>query len=466
MLLVGAAVGRGPIAASRRSSTWSSGTSSGARSTTSCAPEPTLRSRARAHDPLHGASVLVLPPNALGGAGATPRSCALDGTVIRPQARRTSSCPGRPVHARRRRPRPRRLRPRRHDRFTSTRVLFTRELIAVQPRGRDRARPRPDSTLAADPALLLVRLAGSRSRSGSGGWSPRRVLARLTLRPTAEHVARTDDLSRRSRSTATTRSASSARASTRCSTPGSRDELASAAPSASSSPTPRTSCARRSRACARTSRCCRADALLAEDDARRLLDDVVEQLDELSALVTDLIELARGDVPVEITEDVRLDRWSRSRSPARGATRPRIHFECLARAGRRPGRAGSGSTAPSTTCSTTPPVDSPPGGESRSRSPRRRARARSRHRDRRGRPAVRVRPLLPRRRRPRPPGSGLGLAIVRQVAVSHGGDVDAANAPGGGAVFRIKLPVVAAQDAPYDPLRARADEQGASVSPS
>jgi two-component system sensor histidine kinase MprB len=36
-------------------------------------------------------------------------------------------------------------------------------------------------------------------------------------------------------------------------------------------------------------------------------------------------------------------------------------------------------------------------------------------------------------------GSGLGLAIVRQVAVQHGGSVSAANAPDGGAVFRMRL---------------------------
>ncbi|WP_370346262.1 sensor histidine kinase [Catenulispora sp. EB89] len=42
------------------------------------------------------------------------------------------------------------------------------------------------------------------------------------------------------------------------------------------------------------------------------------------------------------------------------------------------------------------------------------------------------------------PGSGLGLAIVAQVAVGHGGGVTAAGAQGGGAEFRLTLPVAAA----------------------
>ncbi len=41
-------------------------------------------------------------------------------------------------------------------------------------------------------------------------------------------------------------------------------------------------------------------------------------------------------------------------------------------------------------------------------------------------------------------GSGLGLAIVRQVAEDHGGGVTAAHAEGGGSVFELRLPVVAA----------------------
>ena len=38
------------------------------------------------------------------------------------------------------------------------------------------------------------------------------------------------------------------------------------------------------------------------------------------------------------------------------------------------------------------------------------------------------------------PGTGLGLAIVRSIARVHHGEVSAENAPGGGALLRVRLP--------------------------
>jgi two-component system, OmpR family, sensor histidine kinase MprB len=53
------------------------------------------------------------------------------------------------------------------------------------------------------------------------------------------------------------------------------------------------------------------------------------------------------------------------------------------------------------------------------------------------------------------PGSGLGLSIVRQVAEAHGGRAVAENAPGGGAVVRLDLPP---SDLPAPPERSQATD--------
>lgn len=50
--------------------------------------------------------------------------------------------------------------------------------------------------------------------------------------------------------------------------------------------------------------------------------------------------------------------------------------------------------------------------------------------------------LHERHRSERVVGSGLGLAIVKELVVAMGGSVEAANAPGGGAVFTLRLPRV------------------------
>ncbi|WTL28772.1 HAMP domain-containing histidine kinase [Streptomyces sp. NBC_01498] len=52
--------------------------------------------------------------------------------------------------------------------------------------------------------------------------------------------------------------------------------------------------------------------------------------------------------------------------------------------------------------------------------------------------------------RPRSEGSGLGLSIAMENAHIHGGDITAANAPGGGAVFVLRLPDGESEDAPAE----------------
>jgi two-component system sensor histidine kinase MprB len=48
------------------------------------------------------------------------------------------------------------------------------------------------------------------------------------------------------------------------------------------------------------------------------------------------------------------------------------------------------------------------------------------------------------------PGSGLGLAIVRQTAEAHGAEIEAANAPSGGAVLTLRFPAEAGPTTPGD----------------
>jgi two-component system sensor histidine kinase HupT/HoxJ len=38
-------------------------------------------------------------------------------------------------------------------------------------------------------------------------------------------------------------------------------------------------------------------------------------------------------------------------------------------------------------------------------------------------------------------GTGLGLSVAQQVVLEHGGEIAAANQPGGGAAFVVSLPI-------------------------
>jgi two-component system, OmpR family, sensor histidine kinase MprB len=183
---------------------------------------------------------------------------------------------------------------------------------------------------------------------------------------------------------------------------------------------------------------------LGAEDRRRLLADVVEQSEELSALVGDLIELARGDMPGLATEDVRLDRIAaeavaRSRRNAPGIQiQPHLEPVSLDGVPARLGRAVNNLLDNAVR-------HSPAGGTVDVTVDRDGIRVRDRG------PGV-PEPDLPyvfdrffRGSDSRGEhGSGLGLAIVRQVTEQHGGTAAVANAPDGGAVFSLHLPVVAA----------------------
>jgi two-component system sensor histidine kinase MprB len=176
------------------------------------------------------------------------------------------------------------------------------------------------------------------------------------------------------------------------------------------------------------------------EDRRRLLADVVEQSEELTALVGDLIELARGDQPGPETDDVRVDGVvSESLARAR-RNAPGIRFEAtlvptlIDGVPDRLGRAINNLLDNAAR-------HSPPGGTVEVRVDPKGVVVRDHGPgvDREDQPYVFDRFFRGRDSRGRQ-GSGLGLAIVRQVAEQHGGSVSVTNAPDGGAVFTLRLP--------------------------
>ncbi len=176
------------------------------------------------------------------------------------------------------------------------------------------------------------------------------------------------------------------------------------------------------------------------EDRRRLLDDVGSQLEELTALVNDLVELARDGERELALSDVRLDelvrdavdRVERHAQRVRFAldARPTVVRADPARLGRAIGNLLDNAAKWSPEGSEVAVVVGDGVVGVRDRGPGfaeedlphvfdrfyRSAAARS------------------------TPGSGLGLAIVRQVVEAHGGGAIAENHPEGGAVVRIELP--------------------------
>jgi two-component system sensor histidine kinase MprB len=182
------------------------------------------------------------------------------------------------------------------------------------------------------------------------------------------------------------------------------------------------------------------DGVLDPKERENLLRDVSEQLIEMSALVAELVELARGDEKAADPEDVRLDLVAAEAIDRTRRNRPGVTFkpqleESLVR--------GVPSTIERAVSNLLDNAAkwSPPGGEI----------------DvivRNGEVAVRDRgpgiaeedvPFVFDRFYRAPsarsmPGSGLGLAIVRQVAEAHGGTVCVETPADGGTRMRLTLP--------------------------
>ncbi len=185
---------------------------------------------------------------------------------------------------------------------------------------------------------------------------------------------------------------------------------------------------------------------LSGDQRRRMLADVVEQTEELSGLVGDLIELARGDLPPESTDEVRLDQVVADSVTRAERNFPGVRFETRLRpvvvdgAAERLGRAVNNLLDNAAR-------HSPPGGRIEVEVVPEGVRVRDHGTGVAEADLPYVFDRFYRGAGSRgKQGSGLGLAIVRQVAEQHGGSVDAANAPDGGAVFTLRLPALAADE--------------------
>jgi two-component system, OmpR family, sensor histidine kinase MprB len=183
----------------------------------------------------------------------------------------------------------------------------------------------------------------------------------------------------------------------------------------------------------------RDEKLLSPEDREGLRNDVIEELDELTALVGDVVELARGTKLSAERSEVRVDEIvsagvdrARRRSPdltIESALEPTLVYgegDRIARAvanlldNAAKYGAGGGLVETSLHDGVLTVRDHGPGFKEDDL------------------PYVFDRFHRARDARSKP-GSGLGLAIVRQAAEAHGGSVEAANAPGGGAIMRVSF---------------------------
>ena len=183
-----------------------------------------------------------------------------------------------------------------------------------------------------------------------------------------------------------------------------------------------------------------ADRLPASDLAA-LRQDIVGELDELTALVADVVELARGTKGDEgAQDDVRLDLIVQSLvDRAQRRAGEDVNFDVDVEPVLVSGQPERISRAVSNLLDNARKW-SPPGGliEVKMRGGELSVRDHGPGFDEEDLPHVFDRFFRSDRARALP-GSGLGLAIVRQAAEAHGGSAEAANAPGGGGIVRVRF---------------------------
>jgi two-component system sensor histidine kinase MprB len=176
------------------------------------------------------------------------------------------------------------------------------------------------------------------------------------------------------------------------------------------------------------------------DERQQMLRDAVGQTEELSALITDVIELARGDEPAALTEEVRLDLLVEEAVARARLFAPGTRFDTHVVPAIVEGVPDRLSRAVNNLLDNAA-KHSPAGAAVEVGVQHGEVTVRDRGG---GIPPAEVEHIFDRfyrgaagRNRS---GSGLGLAIVRQVATTHGGSVSVEHPADGGALFRLVLP--------------------------
>ncbi len=387
-------------------------------------------------DPVTGEPQLELPPDRFGGAAGITQLVTADGEAIRSpeatvnlpvseQARQTAAGDRRPF-------------------FSDADVAGTHLRVYTLPVDNPGlalqiARPLDEVDAALDrikTLLLLIAGTGVALAAGLGLVVSKALLAPVQrLTRTAEEVSETRDLSRRIDASGTdelSRLAATFNTMLAALEDSARAQRRLVSDASHELRTPLTSLRTNIEVLAR-------DEALPPGEREQLLRDVTEQLTEMTALIAELVELARGDEVPADPEDVRLDLVTAAAIDRTRRNRPGVTFrpeleETMIR--------GVPSTIERAISNLLDNAAkwSPPGGEIevtvrdgdvvvRDHGPGIDADDLPFVFDRFYR-APSARPL---------PGSGLGLAIVRQVAEAHGGTITAERADGGGTVMRLSL---------------------------